>query len=252
MKRCSPLILAALTAVAISASAAQAQVQVVYGTSWDGPSYTLQSIVDAVYGPGQIDVATDYIGHDAGEVDPWFWVGQNFSALIVREIAGNQGANLLGWYKETDVMPVIDGVNDGVVFEGPEGPGATRVVTFDGPVIKFGFYLDPNGPDAGFNAPQPELFFSNRRYNDLGADGGGADHEPFDGDIQALVFDISALTQRPNTWLVAFEDCDSGPNPKGPYIDTDNDFNDFVFEVEALGATPVAPVSLGQVKARWR
>jgi hypothetical protein len=65
----------------------------------------------------------------------------------------------------------------------------------------FGFYLNPNGPGAATNAPEPELFFSNRLFNDLGPSGAGAIHAPFDGDVQFLVFDISTFTA-PYTWLV--------------------------------------------------
>jgi hypothetical protein len=123
---------------------AQAQVPVVFGTSWDGPSNSLQSILDARYGAGAINVATDYIGHDAGDPDPFAWQDVEFDALIVREIAGNANQNLVGWYEEDGATPVIDGVNDGVVFSGPDGQGTIKLVTFPVP-MKFGFYMNPNG-----------------------------------------------------------------------------------------------------------
>jgi len=83
-------------------------------------------------------------------------------------------------------------------------------------------------------------------------DGSGAIHPPNTGDVQALVFDISNVVGRENTWLVCFEDLDSGPMPKGCCVGTDNDFNDFVFEVHALGATPTVPLSFGALKMLYR
>ena len=69
--------------------------------------------------------------------------------------------------------------------------------------------------------------------------------------MQALIYDISRITE-PNTWLVCFEDLDSGANP-GPIgqAQTDNDFNDFIFEVKAYGATPVQSLSFGGLKAKY-
>jgi hypothetical protein len=229
---------------------AQAVVPVVFGTSWDGPNLTLQKIVDARYGAGQINVTTDYIGAKPGDLDPWFWVDNHFSALLVREIAGNANRNVIGWYQETGPRPVIDGVNDGVVFDGPEGAGATEVIVFPAPMTKFGFYMNPNGPLGAINAPEPELFYTNRLFNDIGPSGTGpAPHAPFNGDVQALVYDVSRWTQA-NTWLVCFEDLDSGAVP-GTCCTTDNDFNDFVFEVTAFGATPTLSTTLGGIKARY-
>lgn len=233
-------------------------VPVVFGASWDGPDNELQKIVDSQYGVGHINVQTDYEGANPGEPDPWFWSDDHFSALMIREIAGNANHNVLGWYLEPDggSKPVIDGVDDGVVFDGPAGTGATAVVNFSQPAQKFGFYLDPNGSGDATNAPQPELFFTNRGFNDEGPDGSGALHHPFGGDIQALVYNVSAWTQ-PNTWLVCFEDLDSGADP-GPCCDaTDNDFNDLVFEVQAFGpsssgATPVLSMSFGALKVKYR
>src|SRR5262245_55059447 len=91
------LLVAVLSSLA--ATAASAQVPVVFGTSWDGVANRLQAVVDARYGPGAIDVANDYIGHDAGDPDPFAWTDQRFDALLVREIAGNAHRNVVGWYK---------------------------------------------------------------------------------------------------------------------------------------------------------
>ena len=232
---------------------AHAVVPVTFGTSWDGPAYTLQKIVDGLYGAGTLNVTTDYIGAHAGDVDPWFWLGNQVSAYLIREVAGNRNRNVVGWYLENGIKPVLhnDGVRDGVLFDGPASDGATAIFTFAVPTTRFGFYMNPNGALGALNAPEPELFFTNRLFNDRGPDGSGALHPPYDGDVQALVYDVSRFVGT-NTWLVCFEDIDSGPMPGPCCSTTDNDFNDFVFEVTAWGATPVQSVSFGAVKARYR
>lgn len=242
-----------LAAAAALPAYAAAPVPVVFGSSWDGASNELQAIVDARYGAGLIDVRHDYIGAHVGDPDPWFWIDDHFSALLVKEVAGNANRNLLGWYIEPQTVapPVIDGADDGVVFQGADGSGAIAFVTFPRMNSRFGFYMNPNGPLSATNAPEPELFFTNRFYNDKGPNGSGAVHAPYDGDVQAIVFDISAFTH-PNMWLVCFEDLDSGPNPSPCCDGTDNDFNDLIFEVQALGATPTVPLSFGALKAKYR
>lgn len=234
-------------------SPAHATVPVVFGPeSWDGPSNRLQNLLNTLYGPGAINAETDYIGHDIGELDPWFWVDNSFTSYLVREVAGNANYNVLGWYEETGgPRPVIDGLNDGVVFDGPSGAGSTALITFSYPMAKFGFYLDPNGSNGIPYAPQPEKFWTNRRFNDVGPDGSPL-HAPNDGDVQALVFDISQIVGTSNTWLVCFEDLDSGLNPSWCCETTDNDFNDLIFEVHAFGATPALPMSFGQIKKIYR
>lgn len=246
-----PALALTLCAMLAPSFSAAGPVEVVFGQSWDGPSANLQGIVDNVYGPGMINLQTDYIGAQPADLDPWFWVGSEFSAYLVREIAGNANRNTLGWYVETGTKPVIDGIDDGVVFEGVASPGESAVIFLPRPMVKFGFWLNPNGPLGALNAPEPELFFTNRFYNDQGPDGSGAVHAPYGGDMQALVFDISDY-MGPNTWLVAFEDVDSGAQPGPCCATTDNDFNDLVFEVTAFGATPTQPVSFGGLKSKYR
>jgi len=243
-----------ICAVLCVAVPSQAAVEVVWGESWDGPSVGLQSIVDGLYGAGQINVRTDYLGSKAGEPDPWFWLDNQFSALLVMEVAGNADYNQVGWYQETGSIPVLrnDGVEDGLVFDGPAGAGAAAIVVFSKPMTRFGFYLNPNGPGDATNAPEPERFYTNRTYNDVGPDGGGVLHSPSGGDMQALVYDISRFKGQ-NTWLVCFEDLDSGANPGllGK-AQTDNDYNDYLFEVTAFGATPVQPLTFGALKTKYR
>jgi hypothetical protein len=69
--------------------------------------------------------------------------------------------------------------------------------------------------------------------------------------VQALVYDVSAYTE-PFTWLVCFEDFDSGPDPGPCCGTTDNDFNDLVFEVTVTGMVPVQEVTMGRIKAMYR
>jgi Domain of unknown function (DUF4114) len=225
-------------------------VPIAFGTSWDGADKNLQAIVDATFGTGKYATTTAYIGAQSFDPDPFFWVDQSFSALVIREIAGNANRNVVGWYLEPDdgSKPVIDGVDDGVIFDGPAGPGATAVIVLGSASRRFGFYMNPNGPGGATNAPEPEVFFTNRMYNDRGPTGGGAIHVPMDGDVQALIIDVSTLST-PNTWLVCFEDLDSG-GVVG--TECDNDFNDFVFEVTAVSVTPTAPLSFGALKRRYR
>lgn len=262
MIRMRPLA-ALVLALALSAPAASAQVPIIVGASWDGPANSLQNILDAEYGPGVIDVLTDYIGANASDPDPFYWTDGGFTALIIREVAGNENSNVIGWYKETGSAPVIDGIDDGVVFTGPYNASNPPVVVALSSVQNFGFYMNPNGPGSATNAPEPELFYTNRFYNDIGPNGSGAIHVPLDGDVQALVFDLSAI-RGPNTWLVCFEDLDAGSTisavccaadgltPPGGTGNTDDDYNDLVFEVTATGVTPVQPVTMGSIKRTYR
>ncbi len=240
-------------AVLCAAVPSQAAVKIVMAESWDGPTKNLQQIVDGFYGAGQINVKADFLGAKDSEPDPWFWLDNQFSALLVKEVAGNANYNQVGWYQEKGSFPVLknNGVDDGLVFDGPAGAGATAIVTFSKPMTRFGFYMNPNGPRDATNAPEPEKFYTNRFYNDAGPDGSGALHVPLGGDMQALVYDVSRF-RGANTWLVCFEDLDSGANPGLPgKTQTDNDYNDFLFEVTAYGATPVQPLSFGALKAMY-
>ena len=251
-------VAAALLFGVLSAPPSAAVVPVTFGTSWDGSSHELQKIVDSLYGSGAIHVQTDYIGAHPGDLDPWFWVGDHFPAMLITEVAGNANRNTVGWYMETGTdhpspPPTLynDNLHDGIVFDGPSGAGTQTVITLPHAMTKFGFYLNPNGTGNATNAPEPEKFWTNRFYNDLGPDGSGAIHPPTDGDVQALVFDLSNIVHQANTWLVCFEDLDTGANPGPCCSTTDNDFNDLVFEVTALGATPIQPMTFGALKVRY-
>lgn len=224
---------------------------VTWGSSWD--NIPLQTVLDNEYGPGAINAATDYEGYNPGDGDPAYWADLGLDGLIIREIAGFKNNNTMGWYAEDlSGAPVIDGVDDGVVFAGPLSQGATVSIVFPGGMTQFGFYLNPNGTqDGGGNAPEPELFFTNRFYNDLGASGSGSPHAPFDGDPQCLVYNITDLKGGVPTFVLAWEDLDYGSpiTPGYTWDSTDNDFQDLVVEISAMSPVPEQDTSWGSVKA---
>lgn len=244
------LVLMALVFLASPACAAAA-VRAVIGDSWSLPSARLQSIVDATYGPGRIDVRTDYLGARPGSPDVIVWNSALWPVLQVREIAGTAHRADFGWYVETGGarVPVIDQWEDGPAFKNERAGPSTTVLSFHYRGRNIGFYL--RTADAGGGLGE-RVFFTNRGYNDAGPGGAGALHEPVEGgDIQALVFDISAWT-RPLTWLVCFEDHDTGLVP-GPCCDgTDNDYADYVFEVRAQATTANLTPSFGFLKTLYR
>lgn len=234
----------------LGASPSRAGVSVVMGESWQG-SDRLQRIVDATYGPGRIRVATDYVGARDGDPDPMVWFSSVWPILQVREVAGSGHRADLGWYLEpgNDQPPVLDGDNDGPVFKLENAPPSTSVLHFRLRGQRVGFYL--HSRDAG-GAEGSRTFFTNRRFNDAGPGGTGAVHAPLEGgDVQALVYDVSAWT-RPNTWLVCFEDRDSGHDPGPCCATTDNDYADYVFEVRGEAATPNLSASFGVLKRIYR
>ncbi len=227
--------------------AAAAKFEVPWGESWEGIS--LQEVLDAEYGPGVIDALTDYLGYDAVDPDPIYWEDDQLDGIIVTELAGFRDTNILGWYMEEFVPPVIDGVNDGVIFEGAHMAGQSVVVHFPLGTTRFGFWLNPNGTGDVYNAPEPEMFFSNRFYNDIGPSG-TAVHAPFDGDPQILVYNIAHLRFGVPTFLIVCEDLDSG-GVIGPYS-TDNDYQDLVFEISAISPVPVRETTWGRVKTLFQ
>lgn len=240
--------------VSLLAAPALADFAVSWGSSWDG--IALQSVLDTEYGAGVINAATDYEGYLLGDADPAYWEDLGVDGLIIREIAGFQNTNVMGWYKETlAATPAIDGVDDGVIFTGPMAAGSVANVVFPGGTTQFGFYLNPQGPgDGGAYAPEPEKHFTNRSYNDLGTNGGGATHAPFDGDAQALVYNISHLRGGVPTFIVAWEDLDSGSivAPAYDWWRTDNDYQDLVVEITAISTVQTEDASFGAIKALYR
>ena len=221
---------------------------VTWGSSWD--NVPLQTILDAEFGAGVIDAATDYEGFKAGDADPAYWEDASIDGLVIREIAGNRHWNTMGWYAEDLAgAPIIDGFDDGEVIEGALGEGESSTIALPDGVTRFGFYMNPNGTgDAGVNAPEPEMFFTNRFYNDLGPDGSGAFHAPFDGDPQCLVYNVTHLYDGVQTFVLAWEDLDYGGQLGAT---TDNDYNDMVVLVQAQSPVPTESMTWSSVKALY-
>jgi hypothetical protein len=232
-----------------AAPCAYASARAVIGSSWLTPPGRLQSLIDATYGPGLINVPTDYFGARDGDPEVMVWNSIKATVVQVREISGTAHRPDFGWYLETggNAPPPIDGHDDGPLLK--SGGSTSASLAFGRRPRQIGFYLRTADAGSGLG---PRTFYSNRLYNDLGPGGTGALHEPFiGGDIQALVFDVSRWT-RPNTWLVCFEDHDSGAIP-GPCCDgTDNDYADYVFEVRAESTTDALAPSFGFLKALYR
>ncbi len=249
--RLLPFFLLALFAVP-----AHAVFDVPWGTSWDG--IALQDVIDnylssqfpATYSPGDVDALTMYEGYLAGDADlspTPYWEDSDFTNLIVKELAGYQWNNTMGWYEIG--YPDIDGFNDGVIFTGDEGPGNTQTVSFSSPT-RFGFWLNPNGDQDAQGAPEPEKFYTDRTLNDPGPDGSGTLHGPQGGDPQCLIYNVSYLYGRP-AYILAWEDLDSGleinASPEPNY--TDNDYNDLVVLILASSPVPTQSQSWGRVKS---
>lgn len=241
--------LCALFLLAASAPT-HAGARAVIGDSWSGTPHKLQAILDATYGPGRINAHTDYIGADPADPDRVEWQSSVWPVLQIREIAGVEHRGDFGWYVEAaGRRPTIDGRDDGPVFKNERAGAATTILQFRTRGRSVGFYLHTR--DAG-SGQGPRTFFTNRGFNDVGPGGTGALHEPREGgDIQALVFDVSPWS-RPNTWLVCFENRDSGALPGACCGTTDNDYADYVFEVRADGITPNLAPTFGALKTLYR
>ena len=249
--RLALLLLLALFPLAPRTVLAASPVAIVSGPSWDGPEGELQHIVDGYLGvPGALNVNTDFVGAHAGDIDPWFWVGSGGPVLLVTAIAANKDFNALGWYVETGTAPVIDGIDDGEIFSGTGTTGASAILAFPGSRTKFGFYLDTHQLVTTPTGTREQIFCTNRKFNDVGPSGFAPTHAPFDGDVQAKVFDVSAW-KGTDTWLICFEDRDSGLPMTPCCAGTDNDFNDLVFQIKAMGATPAQKLTFGGLKARY-
>ena len=88
---------------------------------------SLQDVLDAEYGPGVVDV-NSYFGSNPIDPEVPYWFDSNIGGLLVTEIAGFEGNNTMGWYVEDGSMPVIDGVDDGVIFLGGHTDGSSASV----------------------------------------------------------------------------------------------------------------------------
>jgi hypothetical protein len=268
------LLLLCLTTICGATTASAAPVPVTFGDS-----RSLQKLVDRRYGKGRVDVTRDYIGARAGDIDPWFWVGDRVGAVRVKVVKRDTDLGPVGWYLENGTPAALP-VGGGVLFAGLPRPREEALVLLPGARSRFGFYVD--SPAAG-SILAAKRFYTDRLLNDCGPDGKGAIHPPLDGDVEALIFDVSRWAG-PDTWLVCFEDMDTGGivtegtpdqnpdvgerrgNPKKKDIDDDDDgddpddnhvregcdFDDAVFEVRADGATLARIITFGGLKLLYR
>ena len=247
---------AALALLMAAASAlATAPVGVVMGPSRDGSLHDLQRKVDRFIGPGRVDVRTDFIGARPGDPDPFVWLNPGTARTIQITLVDRKNPHgVLGWYEETGAVPAIDGVGDGVVFENVRLRGSKTTLRLPAAVARFGFYVQLQAGEDDEEDGPASIYFSNRLLNDVGPYGHGAHHEPYDGDIQMLVYDVSRWLGS-NSWLVACEFSDSGSPVGLGRGESDNDFSDIVYLVAGPGAgstTPTRKISFGHIKSLFR
>lgn len=242
----------ALLLVTVPPAIAASPVPVTIGPSRDGVLHDLQRVVDRCYGPGRIDVRTGYIGAHAGDPDPWMWSAVPGKVVMVTLLEKKYASGSVGWYAEKGAVPMIDGVDDGLVLERSRLRASATTLRLPNTLKRFGFYVarDAGGTSIDGDAGACK-YFSNRMLNDCGPHGAGAIHCPWDGDVQMLVFDISRLTS-PDTWLVACEYSDTGDVMGTGDGQCDDDFSDIVFTVTGVGVTPTLATSFGKLKALYR
>src|SRR5262249_22740231 len=145
----------------------------------------------------------------------------------------------IGWYQEGAGTPAIDGRHGGIVLESWRLRGSHAVARIPAEVTRFGFYVEHAGGDEPLDEGVSYHYYTNRQLNDRGLTGHGATHEPYGGDCQALIFDVSRW-MGPNTWLVACEYSDSGAPVGTGANQSDNDYCDILFTVQAVGGGATA------------
>ena len=81
----------------------------------------------------------------------------------------------------------------------------------------------------------------------------GAIHAPTGGDPQALIFNITHLRNGVPTYVIAWEDIDSGSPLRDTYAPgfTDNDYNDLVVEIRANSPVKTEEATWGELKSRF-
>ena len=263
-------------AISCASSAAAAPLTVPFGRG----IRHLQDLVDRQYGVGRIDVTRDFIGAREGDPDPWYWTGLRVGSARITILKRDPDQNLVGWYIDGGTQSVAP-QGGGTLFSGQVRPHEEAWLSLSGTRMGFGFYIDAATVGPRYKVPErrrrtvTERFFTNRALNDCGIGGAGATHAPYDGDVQALVFDVSRWVGG-DAWLVCFEDQDTGGDVVEEADDDDDrdgsggrqrddpdadlppprrsnlDFDDVVFEVREEGATPARPVSFGTLKLIYR
>jgi len=243
--------LALLLVTTLPATAAS-PVPVAIGRSRDGTLWDLQRIVDRAFGVGRIDVRTGYIGARAGDPDPWMWSTVPGKVVMVTLLEKKYSTGTIGWYGEKGAVPLIDGLDDGLVLERSRLRATPVTLRLPSTLRRFGFYVarEPGGASIDGD-PDAYTYFSNRMLNVAGSTTTKACHAPWDGDVQMLVYDLSRLVA-PDTWLVACEYSNTGRSIGIGDGESDNDYSDILFIVSGVGVTPTQTSTFGRLKALYR
>ena len=240
------LLVTSLPAVAVS------PVTVTIGPSRDGVLHDLQRVVDGYFGPGRIDVRTGYIGARAGDPDPWMWSTVPGKSVLLTLLEKKHQSGTIGWYGEQGSVPLLDGLDDGLVLERSRLRATPISLRMPTPVRRFGFYVAREPGGAGIDGdPDAYTFFSNRVLNVANSSTTKASHAPWDGNVQMLVYDLSRLVA-PDTWLVACEYSNTGRAIGVDDGESDNDYSDILFIVSGVGVTPTQTSTFGRLKALYR
>ena len=251
-----PMLLRAWAALALLVAAIPAHavspVPVIMGPSRDGDLHDLQHKVDRLVGFGRIDVSRDFVGAHPGDPDPFCWVNRGTRDVVVQVLDCKTRHMVIGWYDESGGRPVIDGIDDGLIINDWRSRRTRGVVRVPANVTRYGFFVDSDEEDSrDSNHSGRYRFFTNRLFNTPGFLGRGAEHAPFDGDPQFLIYDVSPWLG-PDTWLVACEYSDSGRRVGFGNDDSDNDYADILFLVGGVGVTPTRATTFSSVKALFR
>lgn len=206
MKKLGLFILVVTALIAMSPHAF-ANFTVNWGQSWDDGRWGYDILADWLVTNGYYAdlpsatsfALTGYIGHDAGDSDPFFYDSGSYPTELVLEIAGYANINSLGYYTGTGAGKVMS-----EIFSGAEGPGASKTVTVGD---TFGLYMGSGGTG--------KTWFTDRFENTMQYD---PSYNP-GGDPQALIYELIPGKQ----WLVIWEDLDATTLARNW---TDNDYQD--------------------------
>lgn len=218
-------------------------------SSRDGSLQSLQRKMDRLVGPGHVNVRTDFIGARPGDPDPWFWINNGAHAVAVTLIDRESPHGRIGWYEETGVVPVIDGVGDGVILDNLRARGDRMAVRLPASVRAFGFYIERPAHRKNRDEGPPITLFTNRRLNPSYLRGEDSDPVYADREAQVLVYDVSRWLGM-DTWLVVRLYSESEGRADGE--DDDDDEADVLFTVTAQGPTATRTMTFSRVKSMFR
>jgi hypothetical protein len=200
--------------------------QVTIGT---GPAseLTLQTILNQIYGDGQVNANTDQ--NTAG-----MWQlptsGDDISAPTLRfEEAGNKNSNIFGIWSGDDpsatptMVPIFNGpasaITRAALYWDAGDPNTLHIVQVSGTGVNAGDFAGINRYSFGFYLQGPGgTFFTADQLNG--------------GNAQAVTYRDAATDK----WTFAFEDL--------PYAGTDKDYNDLVVTAESITPVPEPGVVL--------